>query len=203
MRCERLARGSAAPRGGALGGAARDQFVEGRGLRLGTQHTSQPLHVLAHRGAAAGDDGDVGVRHVHALVEHAPGDELGERAGAESLQDGAALGGRRAVGDRGQQQRAADAVHHLDVLGEDDDFSLAWRRSSSSMVRRSWRWRSSRRAAPRGARASARRASGSKPLRRISCGEHAGTAAELRRGASRDTSATRPSAPRSASPLRA
>src|SRR5919202_1882663 len=56
----------------ALAGLARDQFVQDGLARLGPQDAPQALDVLARHRRAAGDDGDVGVRHVDALVEDAP-----------------------------------------------------------------------------------------------------------------------------------
>ena len=64
---------------------------------------------FARGAAAADDDGDVGVGHVHAFVEYPARDQLGVGAAPEGGQRGLALLGGCAVGDRRQQQALADA----------------------------------------------------------------------------------------------
>ena len=76
-----------------FGGAPADQLVEHRLPGLGAQDASQALDVLPGGGAATDDDRHVGVRDVHALVEHASGDQLAVAPGAEALQDAGAAPG--------------------------------------------------------------------------------------------------------------
>ena len=112
------------PRAAALGGQtlaglAGDQFVEDRLLWLRAQDAPETLDILAGSRRAAGDDRYVGVGHVNALVEDAPGHQLRVAPLAKPGQDGATLPRLGAIGDRRHQQPAADLVHQCVVLGED------------------------------------------------------------------------------------
>src|SRR5690606_21090079 len=70
----------------------RDELVEQRALvTLAPQDAPQPLHVLAHRTAAADDDRDVGVGDVDAFVQHLRSHDRSIATRGEALQDLAAL----------------------------------------------------------------------------------------------------------------
>ena len=88
-------------------GVAHDEFEE-HGLAVAdlAQHAAQPLNVLARPGRAAQHDGDLGLGHVHALVQHLRRDERLVGPRLKALQDLLALGGLGLVGD-GRDQVAA------------------------------------------------------------------------------------------------
>src|SRR5581483_497955 len=104
----------------AFHGPAADDLVQHGGARLGPQHAAEPLDVLAGGRAAADDDGDVGVGHIDALVQHAARDELGVAPRPKVVEDGLTLAGLGAVGDGRQAEAAAELVDQGVVLGEDD-----------------------------------------------------------------------------------
>src|SRR5690242_5786712 len=91
-----------------LVGFFADELVEDSFAGFGTQDAPEALDVLTARGGAAQHDGDVGVRHVHAFIQDATGDELGVATGAEAVQHGAALDRWRAVRDARDQEGPAD-----------------------------------------------------------------------------------------------
>src|SRR5262245_17912845 len=69
-----------------LAGGLRYHLIEQRQFALTTtQDASEPLHVLALRACTGEHDGHTGLWHIHALIEHARGDDDRVRASAKAL----------------------------------------------------------------------------------------------------------------------
>jgi hypothetical protein len=84
------------------------------------EDAAEALDVLAHGGAAADDDGDVGFGHVDALVEDLGGDDDAVLSPAKALEDLAAFGDLGLMRDDGYEEAARNLVGGGVVLGEDE-----------------------------------------------------------------------------------
>src|SRR6266511_5187912 len=105
-----------------LTGIAGDKLIQHGFVLLRADYTAKSLDVLAGCAVAAYHDRDIRVGHVDALVQHAPGNQLGISAVAERLEDVLAFVGRGAVGDRRHGQRAANCVDQRGILGKHQHF---------------------------------------------------------------------------------
>src|SRR5579883_300413 len=111
--------GSTALRYALLGSAAGNQFVEQRLALFGAQDATEALDIFAPRTIAADDDRHAAIRHIHPLVQHTSGSQLGILAGTETFEDRASFLGGRLVGNARQAEAAADLGHHLVIFREE------------------------------------------------------------------------------------
>ncbi len=85
------------------------------------QHAAQTLDVLPRPSRAPQHNGDLGLWHVHALVQHLGSDQHRVSARLKALQELLALSSLGLIGHSRDQVAAGDLVGHSVVFGEDQD----------------------------------------------------------------------------------